>query len=98
MGNAPVTAESKRLPQGHGADERSGRGVRAGWVAVGLVLLCSAVYNLNLREVSAGDSIGSRMLHLSMHVERTLDLGAIFFLHRRRTDQTELDDHRQARP
>ncbi len=98
MGNAPVTAESKRLSQGHGADEGSGGGVRAGWVAVGLVLLCSVVYNLNLREVSAGDSIGSRFLPLSILAEGNLDLDEFFFLHRGSTDQTELDHYIQYRP
>jgi tetratricopeptide (TPR) repeat protein len=71
--------------------------LRAGWVALGLALLCFIVYNLNLREVSAHDTIPARFLPLSILAETDLDLDEFEFLHLHRTDPKELPYYLQYR-
>jgi hypothetical protein len=62
-----------------------------------LALLCFVVYNLNLREVSAHDTIPARFLPLSILAEGDLDLDEFEFLHLRRTDPKELPYYLQYR-
>lgn len=72
-------------------------GPSAVWVAAGLVLLCAVVYNLNLREVSMDDTIGTRFLPLSILAEGDLDLDEFPALHEGKTDPSQLPYYLQYR-
>jgi len=63
---------------------------RAGYVALALVAACFVIYNLNLREVSMDDTVGTRFLPLSILAEGDLDLDEFDSLHENKTDPSEL--------
>ncbi len=66
-------------------------------MAVALTVLALVVYNLNLREVSMDDTIGTRFLPLSILAEGDLDLDEFHFLHEGKTEQSELPYYLQYR-
>ena len=63
---------------------------RARYVALVLVVGCFVIYNLNLREVSMDDTVGTRFLPLSILAEGDLDLDEFDALHEHKTESSEL--------